>query len=62
MPAPTNWLVFARKPAPVQISWLGYPGPAGVSAIDHYLSDPFLEPPAGNVASLERTELEAAVK
>ena len=39
-------LVFARRPAPVQISWLGYPGPSGTSAIEHYLSDPFLEPPA----------------
>ena len=38
--------VFARRPAPVQISWLGYPGPAGLDAIGFYLSDPFLDPPA----------------
>lgn len=31
--------VFARKPAPVSLSWLGYAYTSGVSAIDYYLSD-----------------------
>ncbi|EDY18112.1 Tetratricopeptide TPR_2 repeat protein [Chthoniobacter flavus Ellin428] len=37
--------VFARRPAPVQVSWLGYPGSTGVETIDHWLTDRFLSPP-----------------
>jgi protein O-GlcNAc transferase len=37
-------LVMARKPAPVQITWIGYEGTTGLSAIDYLLADSYTIP------------------
>ncbi len=38
-------LLFARRPAPVQITWIGYPGTTGLAAIDYLLADRHHVPP-----------------
>jgi len=47
-------LVFAREPAPVQVSFGGYPGGTGIETIGYRLTDPFLDPAGSEVASVDQ--------
>ncbi len=38
-------LVFAKKPAPLQITYLGYPNTTGLAEIDYRLTDAWADPP-----------------
>jgi predicted O-linked N-acetylglucosamine transferase (SPINDLY family) len=37
--------IFAMRPAPIQVNWLGYPGTMGADFMDYIVVDPFVVPP-----------------
>lgn len=47
-------LMFARKPAPVSVSWLGYAYTTGVKAIDYMLMDSTSMPPGSEAVFAEK--------
>jgi protein O-GlcNAc transferase len=50
-------LAFARKPAPIQATYLAYGGTTGLSAMDFRITDPWLDPPGETDACYSETSI-----
>lgn len=46
--------IFALRPAPVQVNWLGFPGSSGADYLDYLLVDPVVLPPEQAVFCTEQ--------
>ena len=46
--------ILARRPAPVQVSWLGFPGTTGAPFMDWLIGDGIVTPPSSQIHFAER--------
>jgi protein O-GlcNAc transferase len=46
--------IFARRPAPIQVNYLGYPGTMGADYIDYIVADPVLIPASQQSSYMEK--------
>jgi len=46
--------IFARRPAPIQVNYLGYPGTMGADYIDYIVADEFVIPKENHISFFER--------
>ena len=53
-------LLFARKPAPIQVTYLGYCSTTGMDAMDYRLSDFYLDPPDADLSGYSEKTIRLA--
>lgn len=46
--------LLARRPAPVIVSWLGFPGTTGAQYVDYFVGDPVVAPPGTDAQYTEQ--------
>jgi predicted O-linked N-acetylglucosamine transferase (SPINDLY family) len=54
--------LFTLRPAPVQMTWLAYPGTTGLAAIDYRVTDPVIDPPPASGAALKEYYSERSLR